>query len=91
MFTEIEKKFSGEIGNSSGSSGQITATPFQLRHPNPFRGGLFSFFEQNSASKPLKTGGFAYFSGQWGGSSSPAPPGYATVSLQSAQQRQYIF
>ena len=44
-------------------------------------GGLFSFFEQKSALKALKTGDFAYFSGQWGGLSPPRPPspGYATA------------
>ena len=56
----------------------ITATSSQLRLPNPF-GGLFSFLDQKSASNALKTCDFAYFSGQWGGSSPPAPtPGYAT-------------
>ena len=35
-------------------------------------GGLFSFFHQKSASKAPKTCDFAYFTGQWGGSS-PLP------------------
>ena len=45
-------------------------------------GGLFSFFEQKSASKALKTCDFAYISGQWRGSSPPAPP-LATLLLTS--------
>ena len=45
----------------------------------PFEGGLFSFFEQKSASKAQKTCYFAYFSGQWG--RARAPPSYATVVL----------
>ena len=44
---------------------QITASPSQLLLPNPV-GGLFSFLDQKSASKALKTCYFAYFSGQWG-------------------------
>ena len=59
----------------------------QLRHPNPFGvGELFSFFEQKSAAKALKTCDFAYFSGQWGGSSPPVPPGYAT-ELETSRPR----
>ena len=42
-------------------------------------GGLFSIFHKKSASKAPKTCDFAYFASQWGGSSPPAPPGYATV------------
>ena len=42
-------------------------------------GGLFSFFQQKSASKAPKTCDFAYFTGHWGGLVPPAPPGYATV------------
>ena len=42
-------------------------------------GGLFSIFHRKSASKAQKTCVFAYFTGQWGGSSPPRPPlGYAT-------------
>ena len=67
VFTEIETDFSAEIGNSNGSSSRMTATLTRLRHPNSFGGELFSFFEQKSASKALKTCDFAYFSGQWGG------------------------
>ena len=37
----------------------------------PLRGRLFSFFHQKSASKAPKTCEFAYFTGQWGGGSSP--------------------
>ena len=45
--------------------------------------GLFSFLEQKSVSKALKTWHFAYFLGQWGGSnpSRPPPPGYATACI----------
>ena len=72
---------------------QITASSSQLWLPNSFGGGLFSFLEQKSASKALKTRYFAYFSGQWG---ARAPsPGYATdcsvvsqVTLAWRQQRQ---
>ena len=55
---------------------QITGSPSQLL-PIPVW-GLFSFLEQKSASKALKTCYFAYFSGQWGGLIAPPPPGYAT-------------
>ena len=41
-------------------------------------GGLFSIFHKKSASKAQKTCHFAYFTSQWGGSSPPAPRGYAT-------------
>ena len=41
-------------------------------------GGLFSFYHQKLASKAPKTCDFEYFTGQWGGSSPPAPPGYDT-------------
>ena len=47
---------------------QITACPSQLLIAFPL-GGLFSFLEQKSAAKALKTCYFAYFSTQWGGSS----------------------
>ena len=42
--------------------------------------GLFSFFQQKSASKAPKTCDFAYFTGQRGGLQPPPPPppGYAT-------------
>ena len=43
---------------------------FTTSSPNP---RLFSFFEQKSASKALKTCDFAYFSGQWGGLEPPRP------------------
>ena len=47
-------------------------------------GGLFSFLEQKSASKALKTCYFAYISGQWASSSSLHPPaGYATGRLST--------
>ena len=39
---------------------------------------MFSFLEQRSASKALKTWYFAYFLGQWG--KARAPSGYATDS-----------
>ena len=44
---------------------QITTSPSQLLLPNPV-GGLFSFLEQKSVTKALKTCYFAYFLGQWG-------------------------
>ena len=37
-------------------------------------GGLFSIFHKKSASKAPKTCDLAYFTSQWGGSSSPRPP-----------------
>ena len=37
-------------------------------------GGLFSFLEQKSSSKALKTWYFVYFLGQWGARAPPAPP-----------------
>ena len=49
--------------NNSTFLFQITASPSQLLFPNPL-GGLFSFSEQKSASKALKTCYFAYSSGQ---------------------------
>ena len=42
-------------------------------------GGLFSVFHKKSASKAQKTCYFAYSTSQWGGSSLPPPPGYATA------------
>ena len=75
VFTEIETNFSAEIGKSHDSSGRITTTTSQLRHPNPFGGGgLFSVFQQKSASKTTKTCDFAYFTGQWGGLEYPPLP-----------------
>ena len=43
-------------------------------------GGLFSIFQQKSASKAPKTCDFAYFTSQWRGLEPPPPPtpGYAT-------------
>ena len=41
-------------------------------------GGLFSIFHIKSASKAQKACNFAHFTSQWGSSSPPAPPGYAT-------------
>ena len=80
-FSAQEQVISKKKKNSSPKLGRffsadITATPSQLRLPNPFGEGLLSFFEQKSASTALKTCDFAYFSGQWGSSSSP--PGYDT-------------
>ena len=43
VFTEIEIDFPPEITNSKGSSGRITATPSQLRLPNPFGETVFIF------------------------------------------------
>ena len=37
-------------------------------------GGQFSIFHRKSASKAQRTCDFAYFTSQWGGSSSPRPP-----------------
>ena len=37
-------------------------------------GGLFSIFHRKSASKAQKTRNFAFFTSQWGGSSTPRPP-----------------
>ena len=48
-----------------------------------WEGGQFSFLVQKSALKVLKTGYFAYTSGQWRGFRLPAPPGYATVNYQN--------
>ena len=73
---KIGTDFSAEMTNSNDSSGRITATLSQLRLPNSFKGGLFSFLEQKSASNALKTCDFAYFSGQ-----RPPPPGYATEGV----------
>ena len=53
---------------------QITAILHNFCSPIPL-GGLFSFLEQKSASKALKTWYFAYFSSQWG---ARAPPAHAT-------------
>ena len=60
-------------------SGPNNGKFFTTSAPKSLWGGLFSFLEQKSASKALKTCYFAYFSGQWGSSSSPHPPAdYAT-------------
>ena len=72
VLTEIKTDFSGRSGHSNAFSGQITTSTSQLWHPISF-GGLFSFFHQKSASKAPKACDFAYFTGQWGGSSPPPP------------------
>ena len=54
-------------------SGPNNGKSFTTSAPKSRWGVLFSFFEQKPASKALKTCNFAYFSGQWEGSSSPAP------------------
>ena len=77
VFAEIQTDFLAKIGNSNAFSGRITASISQLRHPNSFGGGLFSFFQQNSASKAPKTCDFAYFilyRPMGRGGSSPPPP-----------------
>ena len=60
---KLRRFFSAKIGMSNGFSGRITATTSQLRHPNSFGEGLFSFFQQKSASEAPKKCGFAYFTG----------------------------
>ena len=50
-------------------------------------GGLFLIFHEKSASKSPKTCDFAYFTSQWGSSSPPAPPGYATVDGPNNAQK----
>ena len=56
----------------------------QLLSPIPLRGGgLFSFLVQKLASEKLKTGYFAYSSGQW---KSYTPPGYATAPFHSPSE-----
>ena len=52
-------------------------------------GGLFSIFHKKLGSKPPKTCDFAYFTSQLGGSSPPAPPGYATVWETCLSQEVY--
>ena len=47
---------------------------FTTSAPKFLWGGLFSFFQQKLSSKTPKTCDFAYFTGQWGGSSPPPPP-----------------
>ena len=90
VFTKIETDFQAKIGKSNAFSGRITISTSQLRHPISF-GGLFSFFHQKSASKAPKTCDFAYFTGQWGGSSPPAPPpGYA-ADYNFYINRNYIY
>ena len=98
IFTEIETDFSTKIGNSNDMY-------FTTSAPNFLWGGLFSIFHQKSASKAPKTCDFAYFTSQWRGSRGAPPPPLATlllpkhekttiainISLQSAQQRQYVF
>ena len=54
VFTEIESDFSAKIGNSNVLSGRITTYTSQLQHPISFGGGLFSIFNQKSASKAPK-------------------------------------
>ena len=51
---------------------QKTASPSQLLLPIPL-GELFSFLEQTSALKALKTCYFAYFSVQWGRGGATVP------------------
>ena len=65
-------------------SGPNNGKFFTTSAPKYLWWGLFSFLEQKSASKALKTCYFAYFLGQWGSSSSPHPPaGYATGRLST--------
>ena len=69
VISKKKKNWDGFFGQNwkfNGFSGRITATTSQLRHPNSFGGGLFSFFQQKSASKTPKTCNFAYYTGQWG-------------------------
>ena len=75
VFTEIESVFLSKFRWL-----KIQIYPFSSRNPirfltnsrpNPNGGGLFLFFEDKSASKVLKTGYFAYSSGQWGGCCPP--------------------
>ena len=76
VFTKIETDFSAEIGNSNGFSANSRQLLLNFGTQIPL-GGLFSFFEQNSATKALKTCDFAYFS------SSPPPLSLATLLLQT--------
>ena len=63
----------------------------RLREGSFRMGGLFSIFHRKSASKAQKTCDFAYFTSQWGGSSPPAPPGYATAATRYFEQRVNFF
>ena len=75
-------------------SGPNNGKFFTTSAPESFGGGLFSFLEQKSVSKALKTCYFAYFSGQWGVRAPPIPP-LATLLINWREQwyanLQYIF
>ena len=80
VFTVIQSVFLTNFGwdPEKKNSTFLVKSPSQLLLPNSI-GGLFSFLEQKSALKALKTWYFAYFSGQWG---ALAPPGSATSDLE---------
>ena len=59
---------------------QITASPSQILLPNPVGMGLFSFLDQKSASKALKSAILLTFQAN-GEATAPRPPGYATGSF----------
>ena len=80
VFNEIGTNFWAKIGNPHGSSGRITATTSRLRHPNTSGGAAF-IFSAKIGLKSTKTCNFAYFIGQWGGSSPPPPLPTLLISL----------
>ena len=53
-------------------------------------GGLFSFFQQKSASKAPKTYDFAFFISQWEELEPPPPPGYAAAHIHKSYFRLYM-
>ena len=67
-------------------SGPNNGKSFPTLAPKYLWGGLFSFLEQNSASKALKTCYFAYFSGQWGRLEPPPVLPLATLQVDCWQQ-----
>ena len=75
VISEIKKK--GFLHNFLPISPSLT--------PISFGGGLFSFLDQKSASKLLKSRYFAYFSGQWRGLEAPTPPPPLLATLLVAQ------
>ena len=69
-----KKRSSASLKPSSSGQNHIRSLTNFHRQTQWGEPGLFSFSVQKSVSKVLKTGYFAYFSGQWGGYCPPRTP-----------------
>ena len=72
------------MGNSNAFSRRITTCTSQLRHLISFGGRCFQFFTKNRPQKHQKRAILLTSQANGGGSSPPAPPGYATGYANSA-------